>query len=46
MMSVDNKGTDFAMRLKLEGNRLKKDTKNENFEKDVMYLIEMQLTQL
>ena len=38
-MSVDGKGTVFLMKLKLEENRLKKDTKNENFEKDVMHLI-------
>ena len=38
MMSVDGKGTVFPM--KLEEKRLKKDTKKENFEKDVMHLIE------
>ena len=30
----------FPMKLKLEGESLKKDTKKENFEKDVMHLIE------
>ena len=28
------------MKLKLEGESLKKDTKKENFEKDIMHLIE------
>ena len=40
MMSVDGKGTVFRMKLKLEGNRLKKDTKKEHFEKDIVLLIE------
>ena len=38
-MPVDSKGTVFLMKLKLERNRLKKNTKNENFKKDVMHLI-------
>ena len=44
MMSVGGKEIVFQMKLKLEllieGNRLKKDTKKENFEKDVMHFIE------
>ena len=40
MNSVDGKGTVFPMKLKLEGNHLKKDIKKENFEKDVMHSIE------
>ena len=39
-MSVDGKGTVFPVKLKLEGNHLKKDTRKENFGKYVMYLIE------
>ena len=33
MMSVDEKGTFFPMELKLEGNHLKKDTKNKKIRK-------------
>ena len=40
MVSVARKGKVFPMKLKLEGNRLKKDIKKENFEKDVVLLIE------
>ena len=40
MMFVDGKGTVFPMKLKLEGNHFKKDTKKESFEKDVMHSIE------
>ena len=40
MMSIEGKGTVFSMKLKLEGNCLKKDNKKENFEKDVVDLIE------
>ena len=40
MMSIEGKGTVFSMKLKLEGNSLKKDNKKENFEKDVVHLIE------
>ena len=44
MMSVGGKEIVFQVKLKLEllieGNRLKKDTKKENFEKDVMHFIE------
>ena len=40
MMSVNGKGTVFPTKLKLEGESLTKDTKNENFENCVMYLIE------
>ena len=39
-MSIEGKGTVFSMKLKLEGNCLKKDNKKENFEKDVVHLIE------
>ena len=39
-MSVDGKGTVFPVKLKLEDNHLKKDTRKENFGKYVMYLIE------
>ena len=40
MMYVDGKGTVFSVKLKLEENRLKKDTKKENFETHVMRFIE------
>ena len=40
MISVDGKGKVFPMKLKLEGNRFKKDIKTENVEKDVVLLIE------
>ena len=44
MMFVGGKEIVFQVKLKLEllieGNRLKKDTKKENFEKDVMHFIE------
>ena len=40
MNSVDGKGTVFPMKLKLEGNHLKKDIKKENFEKDVIHSIQ------
>ena len=40
MISVDRKGTVFPVKLKLEGNCLNKDIKNENLEKDPMDLTE------
>ena len=33
-MSVDGKGTVFPMKVNLKGERLKKGTQKENFEKD------------
>ena len=40
MMYVDGKETIFPMKLKLEGNRLKKNTKKEHFSKDAVHLID------
>ena len=40
MMCVDGKVTVLLIKLKLEGNHLRKYSKKENFEKDIMHLIE------
>ena len=40
MISVDKKGEVFTVKLKLQGNRLNKDIKIDNFKKDLMNLIE------
>ena len=39
-ISVDGKVTAYSVNLKLEGNRLNKDSEKENFKKDLMNLIE------
>ena len=40
MISADGKRTVFPVKFKLEGNRLNKDIKKENFKKDLMNLTE------